>query len=119
MIKQKCVSKLSCFISNKDGNFKKLVNQLWTWCDVKIIDRSASLVIPEFVRDRSDITCSYSTNKMSKYRIVMVRHGESEWNQLNLFCGWYDAGLSDKGMLYLCIFMKYQNLSTVKVKRSS
>jgi len=35
--------------------------------------------------------------KMSKYRIVMVRHGESEWNKLNLFCGWYDADLSDKG----------------------
>ncbi|XP_011505029.1 PREDICTED: phosphoglycerate mutase 1 [Ceratosolen solmsi marchali] len=34
---------------------------------------------------------------MSKYRIVMVRHGESEWNKLNLFCGWYDAGLSEKG----------------------
>lgn len=35
--------------------------------------------------------------KMSKYTIVMVRHGESEWNKLNLFCGWYDANLSDKG----------------------
>ncbi|KAG8034093.1 hypothetical protein G9C98_008574 [Cotesia typhae] len=34
---------------------------------------------------------------MAKYRIVMVRHGESEWNQLNLFCGWFDAGLSEKG----------------------
>ncbi|KAL6262884.1 hypothetical protein P5V15_005673 [Pogonomyrmex californicus] len=34
---------------------------------------------------------------MSKYRIVMVRHGESEWNKLNLFCGWYDSYLSDKG----------------------
>ncbi|XP_033342093.1 phosphoglyceromutase 78 [Megalopta genalis] len=34
---------------------------------------------------------------MSKYTIVMVRHGESEWNKLNLFCGWYDADLSDKG----------------------
>ncbi|XP_076678019.1 phosphoglyceromutase 78 [Andrena cerasifolii] len=34
---------------------------------------------------------------MSKYSIVMVRHGESEWNKLNLFCGWYDANLSDKG----------------------
>lgn len=32
-----------------------------------------------------------------KYKIVMVRHGESEWNQKNLFCGWYDASLSDKG----------------------
>lgn len=35
---------------------------------------------------------------MSKYKIVMVRHGESEWNQLNLFCGWYNANLSDKGI---------------------
>ncbi|KAH0956338.1 hypothetical protein HN011_008452 [Eciton burchellii] len=34
---------------------------------------------------------------MSKYRIVMVRHGESEWNKLNLFCGWYDSTLSEKG----------------------
>ncbi|KDR20387.1 phosphoglycerate mutase 2 [Zootermopsis nevadensis] len=34
---------------------------------------------------------------MSKYKIVMVRHGESEWNKLNLFCGWYDANLSDIG----------------------
>lgn len=33
----------------------------------------------------------------AKYRIVMVRHGESEWNQKNLFCGWYDANLSEKG----------------------
>lgn len=32
-----------------------------------------------------------------KYKIVMVRHGESEWNQQNLFCGWFDAALSDKG----------------------
>lgn len=32
-----------------------------------------------------------------KYKIVMVRHGESEWNQKNLFCGWFDANLSDKG----------------------
>lgn len=28
----------------------------------------------------------------------MVRHGESEWNQLNLFCGWFNANLSDKGI---------------------
>ena len=40
---------------------------------------------------------NFSNRKMSKYSIVMVRHGESEWNKLNLFCGWYDANLSDKG----------------------
>lgn len=27
----------------------------------------------------------------------MIRHGESEWNEKNLFCGWFDADLSAKG----------------------
>jgi len=31
------------------------------------------------------------------HKIVMIRHGESEWNQLNKFCGWFDANLSQKG----------------------
>ena len=31
------------------------------------------------------------------YKVVMIRHGESTWNQENRFCGWYDAGLSQKG----------------------
>jgi len=35
---------------------------------------------------------------MAAYKIVMIRHGESEWNQENKFCGWYDAGLSSKGV---------------------
>lgn len=38
----------------------------------------------------------YSHN-CEKFTVVMVRHGESEWNQQNLFCGWYDAQLSEKG----------------------
>ena len=37
--------------------------------------------------------------KMSAaYKIVMIRHGESEWNQENRFCGWFDANLSEKGL---------------------
>ena len=35
---------------------------------------------------------------MSTYKIVMIRHGESEWNQENKFCGWFDANLSAKGV---------------------
>jgi 2,3-bisphosphoglycerate-dependent phosphoglycerate mutase len=27
-----------------------------------------------------------------------VRHGESEWNKQNLFCGWHDADLSETGI---------------------
>merc|ERR1711970_423337 len=39
----------------------------------------------------------YPTIMAGKYKIVMIRHGESEWNQLNKFCGWFDADLSAKG----------------------
>jgi 2,3-bisphosphoglycerate-dependent phosphoglycerate mutase len=31
------------------------------------------------------------------YRLVLLRHGESEWNAKNLFTGWVDVDLSDKG----------------------
>jgi len=34
----------------------------------------------------------------TKYKIVLVRHGESEYNQKNLFCGWHDADLSAAGI---------------------
>jgi 2,3-bisphosphoglycerate-dependent phosphoglycerate mutase len=29
--------------------------------------------------------------------LVLLRHGESEWNALNLFTGWVDVNLTDKG----------------------
>jgi 2,3-bisphosphoglycerate-dependent phosphoglycerate mutase len=31
------------------------------------------------------------------YRLVLLRHGESDWNAKNLFTGWVDVALSDKG----------------------
>lgn len=31
------------------------------------------------------------------YKVVLLRHGESEWNKLNLFTGWTDVGLTEKG----------------------
>ncbi len=30
-------------------------------------------------------------------KLVLVRHGESEWNRLNLFTGWTDVDLSETG----------------------
>ncbi|NPV88368.1 2,3-diphosphoglycerate-dependent phosphoglycerate mutase [Coprothermobacteraceae bacterium] len=32
------------------------------------------------------------------YKVVMIRHGESEWNKLNLFTGWTDVDLSERGV---------------------
>jgi 2,3-bisphosphoglycerate-dependent phosphoglycerate mutase len=31
------------------------------------------------------------------YTLVLLRHGESDWNAKNLFTGWVDVGLTDKG----------------------
>jgi len=32
------------------------------------------------------------------YRVVLLRHGESTWNQENRFTGWTDVDLSEKGV---------------------
>jgi 2,3-bisphosphoglycerate-dependent phosphoglycerate mutase len=31
------------------------------------------------------------------YTLILLRHGESDWNARNLFTGWVDVALSDKG----------------------
>jgi 2,3-bisphosphoglycerate-dependent phosphoglycerate mutase len=33
------------------------------------------------------------------YKVVIIRHGESEWNSKNIFTGWTDVNLSEKGIL--------------------
>ncbi len=35
---------------------------------------------------------------MSDRLLVLVRHGQSEWNLKNLFTGWKDPGLTEKGI---------------------
>lgn len=31
-------------------------------------------------------------------KLILLRHGESQWNRLNLFTGWVDVPLSEKGV---------------------
>ncbi|MDO4808315.1 MAG: histidine phosphatase family protein, partial [Coriobacteriales bacterium] len=31
-------------------------------------------------------------------QLVIIRHGESEWNKANLFTGWTDVDLSEAGV---------------------
>ncbi|NGN70070.1 phosphoglyceromutase [Streptomyces sp. A7024] len=31
------------------------------------------------------------------YKLILLRHGESEWNAKNLFTGWVDVNLTEKG----------------------
>jgi 2,3-bisphosphoglycerate-dependent phosphoglycerate mutase len=33
----------------------------------------------------------------TSYTLILLRHGESEWNAKNLFTGWVDVDLNDKG----------------------
>jgi 2,3-bisphosphoglycerate-dependent phosphoglycerate mutase len=33
----------------------------------------------------------------AEYRLILLRHGESEWNAKNLFTGWVDVNLTPKG----------------------
>jgi 2,3-bisphosphoglycerate-dependent phosphoglycerate mutase len=35
---------------------------------------------------------------MSQYTLILVRHGESQWNEKNLFTGWVDVDLNEKGL---------------------
>lgn len=37
--------------------------------------------------------------RSSARTLVLVRHGQSEWNRLNLFTGWRDPDLTEKGVI--------------------
>jgi len=37
--------------------------------------------------------------KMKSRNLILVRHGQSEWNAKNLFTGWKDPGLTNQGVL--------------------
>jgi len=39
-----------------------------------------------------------SSSELYSHKLVLVRHGESTWNDLNIFTGWADAPLNEKGL---------------------
>lgn len=47
------------------------------------------------------------TQKADKHThtLVLIRHGESEWNKSNRFTGWYDVQLSEKGTLAITLLL--------------
>jgi hypothetical protein len=46
----------------------------------------------------SDISKIGSSTELFSHKLVLIRHGESEWNDLNIFTGWADAALNEKGV---------------------
>ncbi len=47
---------------------------------------------PPALRRGSSVTMTYMT-----YKLILLRHGQSEWNEKNLFTGWVDVDLTDLG----------------------
>ena len=35
-------------------------------------------------------------------KLILLRHGESEWNAKNLFTGWVDVDINEKGQASTC-----------------
>lgn len=64
--------------------------------------------------------------KARLHTLVLVRHGESEWNRRNLFTGWQDPDLTEKGVIEARVagrLLKHENLLfdlafTSKLKRA-
>ena len=55
-------------------------------------------ITPTFITSSSDATSINSNTQLYSHKLVLVRHGESTWNDLNIFTGWADASLNEKGL---------------------
>ena len=56
-------------------------------------------ITPTFITSSSDVASSINSNtQLYSHKLVLVRHGESTWNDLNIFTGWADASLNEKGL---------------------
>jgi 2,3-bisphosphoglycerate-dependent phosphoglycerate mutase len=55
------------------------------------------------------------------YKLILLRHGESEWNSKNLFTGWVDVDLNEKGVaeaMHAGELLKSENLLPDKLHTS-
>lgn len=46
--------------------------------------------------------------------LVLIRHGESEWNRRNLFTGWYNPDLSEKGLIEALVAGRLLKAESIK-----
>jgi len=54
------------------------------------------------MKSESNSIWDYAVNQFQKKpkpgTLIIIRHGESEWNQKRLFTGWCDTDLTEKGV---------------------
>src|SRR4051794_30237438 len=62
-------------------------------------------VVPRVMRPTGPLARAMSPgyrrlNRLDRmtYTLILVRHGNSEWNQKNLFTGWVDVRLTEQGI---------------------
>ncbi|GJQ79785.1 hypothetical protein Trydic_g23253 [Trypoxylus dichotomus] len=82
----------------KRKNDKKLI-VMWPpskFLRVKLLNAKSTRTLICHSEEKKQVAAKSIRRKV--IRVVMVRHGESEWNEKNLFTGWYDADLSPKGI---------------------
>ena len=51
-----------------------------------------------FIQSASSTNPAPGKESFEMYKVVLLRHGESIWNKENLFTGWTDVDLSEKGI---------------------
>ncbi|KAL1536210.1 2,3-bisphosphoglycerate-dependent phosphoglycerate mutase 1 [Salvia divinorum] len=59
---------------------------------------SHSIMVPDPVLSPSSGTSSESKKKSNEAALILIRHGESMWNEKNLFTGCVDVPLTKKGV---------------------
>ncbi|XP_050433816.1 2,3-bisphosphoglycerate-dependent phosphoglycerate mutase-like [Adelges cooleyi] len=63
------------------------------------MQKSTICIIVFIIMKLSLVTQGGPFPEMTKRRtVVMVRHGMSQWSEKNVFCGWYDSELSERGL---------------------
>lgn len=58
-------------------------------------------ILTEPKNNKSNKKClaSLTHNKPEKYKLILMRHGQCEWDEKNKFTGWYDSKLTTKGRM--------------------
>jgi len=59
---------------------------------------TASGFVSRDIQQSSRSISNFRCSELYSHKLVLVRHGESTWNDLNIFTGWADAPLNKKGL---------------------
>jgi 2,3-bisphosphoglycerate-dependent phosphoglycerate mutase len=65
---------------------------------IALLPTSLSFTSPSAFLNPSPSQIPLTSSALSAYELVLLRHGESTWNEENRFTGWADVPLSEKGI---------------------